>query len=313
LGYAASPVNDAVLNNYGFEFNLSGKILQTRDWEISAAFNGAHYTNRITRMLMDGDHEKNIEIKGLPNITGLAVNCYGWARGHSIYDYYMRDYAGVNPETGQAQWFVFYDDNNKNAAGEAARIANMEEYLATNENVALRKETTTTYSNATLYFMGKSAIPDLNGAFSFRVKYKNLSLNTQFAYCIGGYGYDHVYASLTGNYTPGNFNWHKDIENHWTTPGQKTDYPRIASNTDTDANTASTRMLVSMSYLALNSLRLEYDCTNLLGLKVWLSGDNLFYKTARAGYYPLGREGSESADDQYLPASTVMAGIQIRF
>ncbi|MDR0864241.1 MAG: SusC/RagA family TonB-linked outer membrane protein [Candidatus Symbiothrix sp.] len=318
FGIVSVPVNDAVMDNTGIEFGFSGKIIETPDWDVVLQINGTHYANRIIRMPMENGSEKEIEIHGLsgPHVAG---NGFGWSRGHSIYDYYMRDYYGVNTETGQAQWYVFYDDNNKTVAGEATRIANMEEYLSANKNAVLRKETTTIYSNATLYFVDKSAIPDLSGAFSLRIKYKNLSLNVQFAYSIGGYGYDLVYAYLMSN-NLGFYNWHKDIEKHWVEQGQQTSVPRLAANQDADVNSLSSRFLTSMTYLNLSNILIGYALPEKWLKKItfkectfWASGDNLLALTSRRGYYSLGSEFGQAGENQYMPASTVIGGINLKF
>ncbi|MDR1763158.1 MAG: SusC/RagA family TonB-linked outer membrane protein [Dysgonamonadaceae bacterium] len=293
LGYAFKSVNDALLSNSGVEFNFTGNILKTRDWNVSLSVNGAHCKNRILQMPKDETGvEKTLELKGFAPTTRI-VNCYGWAKGHSLYDYYLPEYAGVNPETGQAQWYVYADDGTKT--------------------------TTAKYSEASLVFVGKSAIPDLTGAFALRAGYKNLSLAVQFLYNIGGYGYDYEYAQqMVDHATVGYVNWNTDIERRWTTPGQITDVPRLTAGYDADAASVSSRFLTSMSYLSLNNLRVEYDfkLSKFLKLgkfKVWLSADNLWAKTARQGYYPTAREAGESDATQYIGLSTITAGLKIAF
>jgi hypothetical protein len=96
----------------------------------------------------------------------------------------------------------------------------------------LVKETTTDYSLASLNYVGKSAIPALQGGFNVDLEAYGFDFTASFAYGLGGYGYDAVYAELMGNETIGKYNWHKDIENRWTTPGQITDVPRLSNAQD---------------------------------------------------------------------------------
>ena len=35
-----------------------------------------------------------------------------YSKGSSLYDWYMREWAGVNPATGAAMWNLYYDDIN---------------------------------------------------------------------------------------------------------------------------------------------------------------------------------------------------------
>jgi TonB-linked SusC/RagA family outer membrane protein len=325
LGVASVLVNDAELENKGIEFNLKGKLIQTKDWELTLQVNGTHYRNTMLKMPKYDMDEQVLDIHTLPDFIVLGSG-FGWSHGHSIYDYYMRDYAGVNFETGQSQWYVYYDDNNINALGDATSITNMTDYLSSRKSagkeVILRKGKTMQYNSATIYYIGKSAIPDLTGALQWSVRYKVIELNLQFIYGIGGYGYDRIYETLMGNYAVGTYNWHKDILNRWTEPLQQTDVPRLSANYDVESNYPSSRFLTNRSYLGLNNIRISFRVPQKwmgrLGAKnfsplLWLSGDNLFVLSARKGYYPLGAEGGNNVDDQFIPSSTVMAGINFKF
>ncbi|MDR1898181.1 MAG: SusC/RagA family TonB-linked outer membrane protein, partial [Prevotellaceae bacterium] len=314
LGYASAPVNDAQLNNTGIEFNISGKIIKTSDWDVELRFIGTHYANKMVKMPMEGSAEKNFELH----------SPYGWSKGHSIYDFYMREFTGVDANTGLSQWLVYYDNNNLDADGNATRISNMTDYLyqraQAGETVELDEKKTSTYADATLKYVNKSAIPDLAGSFGLNVKYKGIELNALFVYSIGGYGYDAVYAGLMGNDLIGTMNWHKDIEQRWTAPGQNTAVPRLSANYDTNVNSLSSRFLTSMNYLGLNNIRLAYTFPKRLLEKakiqkstLWVSGDNLYVTTARRGYFPLGDQAGESNRSQYIPLSTIMCGINIQF
>ena len=320
LGYAAAPVNDAELQNTGIEFNLKGKIIKTSDWEVQLFVNGSHYTNKMMSMPMEGSKQKNFELHAP----------YGWSKGHSIYDFYLREYAGVDPTTGQSQWFTYFDNNNPvlddngQPTGGFTRIANMTEYLAKRaeegKSVSLDEQTTTNYAEATLKYANKSAIPDLTGAFGLNVKFKGFELSAQVIYGIGGYGYDYVYAGLMGNDRVGTMNWHKDIEQRWTASGQETQVPRLSATYDTNVNSPSTRFLTKRDYLGLNNVRLSYSFPKRWTEKVkiekssiWVSGDNLYLSTARKGYFPIGDEAGESGRSQYIPLSTIMAGVNIHF
>jgi TonB-linked SusC/RagA family outer membrane protein len=322
FGITSIPVNDAVMENTGVEFSFSYKMVRTSDWNVAFRINGVHYTNRIINMPVEGDKEKALEIHGLSNIQILG-NGFGWSRGHSIYDYYMREYAGVNPETGQSQWFVYLDDNNLNNAGEPVRVANMITYREERETagkpVSLRKETTLRYADATLNYIGKSGIPDLTGSLGLDINYKAITFNVQFIYSIGGYGYDFVYSQLMRS-DIGFYNWHKDIENHWTSSNQQTSVPRLTTNYDADVTSLSSRFLTSMSYLSLNNIRVGYTLPQKWMNKIafrkctlWVNGTNLFVLTSRKGYYANGSEYGESGEKQHIPMSTLTGGISVQF
>lgn len=80
------PVNDGKMVNKGLNF-LWWHILKTNDISLDLRVNGGHYKNKMTQMPMDDTtEEKPLEIQG----------AYGWSKGHSLYDFYIREYAGVD-------------------------------------------------------------------------------------------------------------------------------------------------------------------------------------------------------------------------
>ena len=328
LGYASYPVNDGELVNKGVEFSLTTHILNKKDLKLDFRLNGGYYNNKMTKMPIDETtgKEKPIEIS----------RYYGWANGHSLYDFYMREYAGVNPETGMAMYNQYY---NVKADGSKELITDMETYKATKGINKLETEQTSDWSQATKKFVDKSGIPALQGGFGFDLYVKGFSLNTTFAYGLGGYGYDYNYAAIMHNGTSGSYNWHKDIENRWQKAGDITDVPRLsndygggADNTNY-ANSSSTRFLTSRSFLNLTNLRIGYEFPKSLvskmhlgGLNVFVSGDNLLYISARKGYISMassgnsdnvnndnGNDSGESGRSQYAPLSTIMGGIKVQF
>lgn len=192
--------------------------------------------------------------------------------------------------------------------------------MAKNPNATLTKETTKDYADAGLNYVGKSAIPALQGGFNVDLEAYGFDFTASFAYGLGGYGYDAVYANLMHNETIGQYNWHTDIENRWTTPGQITDVPRLSNAEDQYVNSTSTRFLTSNSYLNLTNVRLGYSLPKKMvqkikmnNINIWVSGDNLFLLSARDGYVPYGSLTGDSDRSQYVPLSTVMCGVKVQF
>ena len=108
-------------------------------------------------------------------------------------------------------------------------------------------------------FTGHSAIPDLRGAFSLSASYGNFTLNALFNYQVGGHSYDFAYAALMDNDLLGSNNFHVDIRDRWTAPGDVTDIPRLDGRTQLQQNSSSTRFLTKADYIALNNVRIGYD------------------------------------------------------
>ena len=314
IGYALVRVNDGNLRNQGLEFDFTGHILKSSDYYLDLSVNGETFKNKITKMPIDPS-------TGNPKILDIQ-GAYGWSKGHSIYDFYLRDFAGVDPEDGRSMWKVLYTDNNANGQFDAGeQIPSLSQFENPN-NADILEGTTKTYSQATQHYTGKSAVPKLRGAFNLRAGYKNFDLSVQMLYSLGGYAYDSAYAGLMGNGSVGGNNWHKDMLNRWQKKGDITDVPRISNNatTDQNVNSSSTRFLTKANYLALNNIRLGYNFDSnfvsswgLKNLGVWISADNLWYNSARKGLYPSTAEAGNSDTYRYSPLSTISGGLRAKF
>ncbi|AUS04658.1 SusC/RagA family TonB-linked outer membrane protein [Pseudotamlana carrageenivorans] len=315
LGYAIIKVNDGSLRNKGLEFDLNAHLVKTKDFYLDLGINGEIASNELTRMPIDPatGEQKVLDIQGR----------YGRAVGHSIYDFYMREWAGVDSETGLGQWNqYYYDANNDGMVNSGEEIKSLTDYLAQYPDRAgnISKTTTTTYADATQKFIDKSIIPDVRGAVNLATGYKGFQLNVQFLYGIGGYAYDAVYAGLMDNDVIGGNNWHTDIRNRWQKPGDITDVPRLTSDLDPNVASTSTRFLTKADYLSLNNIRLAYnvsqDFVEKMGMSnfsVSLSGDNLGIWSKRAGFNPSSSETGLSDTYTYSPLTSVTLGLNVRF
>ena len=309
-------VNDGLLINQGLEFTLTSHLVNREDFKLDLGLNGEVLSNKLTRMPIDNTTGKP---KVLDNLGG-----YARAKDHSIFDFYMREYRGVNPDTGAAQYTLHYQDRNNNQQYDTGEeIASLYEFEYANPGVAVQETTTETYALATQKYVGKSAIPDVRGAVTLRAAYKGFSFSTQWLYGIGGYAYDNIYASMMTNGNIGSNIWHVDVRNRWQKPGDETDVPRLSSNfsaNERNSSSQSTRFLTKADYLALNNITLGYDlpkevCESVgfSGLTFTLSGDNLWILTHRRGFNPTTSEIGNSGRYQYAPLSTFTLGVKANF
>lgn len=310
-GYALRTVNDGALRNQGLEFNVVGHLLQTKDAFIDLSINGEYMKNKLTRMPIDPSTGK----QKITDVNGVFAN----AVGHSIGDFYMREWAGVNPETGVGEWYVY---QYQGADGNPVNILSLEDYLVNNPGMEnqISKVKTTNYAQATQAFVGKSAIPKLRGGINLNAGYKGWELSVQMLYSLGGYAYDGTYARLMSNDAVGGNNWHKDIANRWQKPGDVTDVPRLSNDYDPNVASASTRFLTKADYLSINNIRLGYTVPSqytkqlgITGLSFFVSGDNLALFSKRDGFNPAGSEFGSSDMYQYTPLSTITGGVNVKF
>jgi TonB-linked SusC/RagA family outer membrane protein len=315
IGFALITVNDGQLRNSGVEFELTGHIVKKKDFFFDLGINGEHFNNKITKMPLDPSTGKN-------KVLDVQGN-FAWAEGRSLFDYYLRNFAGVDPTDGRSTWTVYYDDLNSNNTYDAGeQVADMEQFLAANPTKAgtLKESTTKTYNNATLYYVGKSAIPTLRGGINLNGGFKGFELDVQFLYSIGGYGYDAAYAGLMHSGLVGNNNWHTDISRRWQKAGDITDVPRLSNNFDANVVSASTRFLTKATYLSLNNVRLAYNLPSTVvsrlgieGASFFVSGDNLYLSSKRRGFNPSTAETGGSSIYTYSPLSTATVGMKVRF
>lgn len=324
LGYAIMKVNGGKLLNQGIEFTLNTDFIKTKDAFLSLSINGEILKNEITEMPYDPitGTNKLIDVQG----------SFGWAKGKSIYDYYMADWAGVNQANGRGQWVQYFVDNDGDGvfgAGDT-NIRNLHDFQSKNPDANITKGVTENYANASLAYVGKSAIPDIRGGFTLNAGYKGFSLSTQFLYSIGGYAYDGAYASLMSNRNIGSNNWHKDMLNSWNDASYNqnttSDVPRlsngmiISGQNDTQFTSVSSRFLTKSDYLALNNVKFGYEFTKemlsrtgLAGLNLFVSGDNLWITTKRKGFNPSTSENGGSDTYRYSPLTTFTFGVRAKF
>jgi hypothetical protein len=315
-GYALITVNDGQLRNQGIEFDLTAHLIKKANFFLDLGVNGEHFSNEITTMPIDPSTGKP------KNIDNQSP--YGWSKGHSIYDFYIRNFEGVDPTDGTSKWTVYYhDDNNNKAFDDGEGVSDLEAYYGSNPDKkgTLLKGITKVYSAATQYYIGKSAIPKIRGAFNLNTGFKGLNLSAQLLYSVGGYSYDNAYAVLMNNDLVGGNNWSTDIRKRWQKEGDITNVPRISNNADARVNSTSSRFITEASYLVLNNVRLAYTLPEKIlknqdvakQITVFISGDNLWIHSARNGFNPSTAESGASDMYRYSPLSTISVGLNAKF
>ena len=311
-GDALLTINDGELVNRGFEFDLTSHIINKENFKLDLSVNGEILDNEVTKMPFDvaADRNKIIDISGN----------FARAKNKGMFDYYMPVWAGVDSDNGNPLWEVNYVDANSNDTfDDGEEINDLYEYKVLNPTTEIKQGTTSVYQKATNKYVGKSAIPAVRGAFRLSAKIHDFDISSQFAYSVGGYGYDGNYASVLGSRQIGNNNYHVDVRNRWQNPGDVTDVPRLYSNENVNVNSQSTRFLTKSDYLALNNVRIGYNMpTKHLGnsgisnVNFWISGDNLFLLSERRGFNPSTSLTGSSARYRYNPLSTFTFGVRVK-
>ena len=287
------PVNVGSIINDGFEISLEGIVINTQNLQWSLNMNLSHYRNRI------------LSLDPSVSAEGIKGGNYIYKVGGSLYEAYMRKFAGVNPENGKAQWYRKVMDNNGEWTGES--------------------EVTETFADASQYELG-SVLPKLYGGFGTMLKAFGFDFSAQFSFQLGGRYYDGTYQALMHTSSGIGTAWHKDVLKSWSEANKDSRIPRLDGDTSV-GQTAVSNYLISSDYLSINNITLGYtlperlaSTIKLSGVRVYVAGDNLAVKSARKGMDPrysigLGSltSGSGLNSGSYSAMRTITAGVTLTF
>lgn len=302
-GFTHVYFNAADIMNNGIELTLNGKIIQTKDWGLSAAVNFAYNYNKVLKynpVSKSGITSKDRYVEGYP--TGAI---------------FSGKYAGIASDTGLYQ-FELRPDATISTATDLNKPDNYR------------------------YFLGTTIAP-YTGGFNLSASWRQLRLSISGVYSFGCKTYENFrypasysnashsgvstetvqsqFSDLYGNH----LNVEKDRTNRWTathTTGVK--YPRIydyfdgkynfASYNPMDSSIIDAVYLKNNSYLRIKSIILTYSLPGaavkkmrMRGLSFNVSLNNFFTFTKYDGMDP------EIPGATYPTTRSVSAGMNIDF
>ena len=295
LGYSSYYANVGDMKNSGFEIELSGDLIRTKNFTWNLSVNATHVKNEVTYL---ADEFKKESIGGYNGYIDSAGDYV--AEGLPLYTFYMREYAGVDAETGKSLWYMDEEDKDGNVTG----------------------RTTTDDYNAATRYLQDDASPDLYGGFSTGVSFFGFDASIAFTYQLGGKVYDSGYANFMaspwGSSSIGG-NYHKDILNAWTPENTTSDIPRLQYG-DQYNSSSSSRFLTDASYLNIQNINVGYtlprNFTKSFGvesLRIYLAADNVAYWSKRRGLDPRYSFTGSTNYANYSPIRTISGGINIVF
>ena len=240
--------NIGAMVNRGVELQLNANLISTGsfDWSISA--NVSYNKNKITE-LYNGLDEYELSSTS----TKLVV-------GHSVGEFYINRYAGVNPANGDALWLT------KDG------------------------EVTTEFNESDKVMIGKSYIAPWQGGFGTSLSWQGLSLSAQFAWVADRWMFnnDRFFEESNGLYSTYNQS-RRILYEGWKQPGDVTDIPRYGVTPQMDS-----RFLEDASFLRLKNVMLSYSLPSKMlkkskfftSARIYLQAQNLFTFTAFTGIDP---------------------------
>jgi len=272
-GFANLNLSTGKMRNRGVEFEINGDVIKTNDFTWTLGVNAGYNKNKtlhvtdITDSYPDGD--TRILKVGLP---------YG--------TYFAPQWAGVNPQTGEAQYY------------------NLDGSITTTYNV----NTQSTTNSGSLY-------PTFTGGFNTSLSYKGITASALFSFVSDVmrwnnedfYNENQRYA--TSNQTV------RMLENRWQQAGdtgndaihQRFDIPRNFTSKD----------IQDASFLRLRNVNIGYALPKSIvektkfikGVRVFVQGQNLFTWTKWRGLDP--ENNSQYGRFQYPNTRTYTAGLNV--
>lgn len=255
-GFDNLTTNLASMDNYGIEVLLNGNPVKTKDFDWNISFNITSNKNKINSMT------QNEVIDGTKR----------WKVGEDRYQWYLRDYAGVDPADGRPMW---YTDEIVNGQATGNRI------------------TTKNWSTATRYDGLGSSLPKFTGGFNNTFRYKEFDLSVLTYFSTGAKIYDTLYGNLM--HSGGSVGKQLSIDNYnsWQKPGDITDVPRFVINNTDLGNNQSTRFLYDGSYMRVKNITLGYslkknwlEAIHLSNVRLYLMAENPFTFAKHKGMDP---------------------------
>jgi hypothetical protein len=217
--------------------------------------------------------------------------------------------AGVNPDTGKAQWHWFKKE--KDADGNDIKDENgnpVGEWTITDvyQNVS---------SDNDSWKLLMCSMPKVFGGFGTSLFAYGFDFSIAFDYQLGGTMYDGSYAGYLSAPTANTVgkNLHLDVYDAWTPENRDSQQPRFQYD-DQYMNSTSDRFLISSNYLNISNISLGYSFPakwwngHIQNLRVYAACDNVWYWSKRKGMDPRG-----TGTGQYSPIRTISGGVTLTF
>lgn len=245
-GFLNYLANIGQLNNKGVELELRTINFASPDFNWTSVLNLTHNRNKI--VTLDGDMKQSIEGSWFIHKIGLPYNSF-----------YVKEFAGVDTQTGKALYYLNTQDEQGN----------------------YNKEKTDDASKAQA-IPYKSADPKIAGGFTNILSYKWFDLGLTFTYSLGGYSFDKAGTLIeTDGSKEKSYNLPVYALDRWQKPGDITDVPRFVLEQGAGPQNSS-RYIHSTDHIRLKNLTLGFTLPGqwtqkalIENARIYFSGTNL--------------------------------------
>lgn len=258
VGFETKWENRGEINNKGIEIGFSTINIKTADFEWATDFNFGKNTNKLSDI-------------GSPIYRSVNGISQIYQDGGQLYEFFLPKWLGVDIQTGAPVWEHLEKDDNGNITS---------------------RTPTSDYAQATAQEVG-SALPEYQGGFASRMKYKSFTFNVNCSYNVGNSVYNFSGRTMDNDGHEPYYNqmqW-KSGSTRWTKPGDIADHPSVQNSAL--STEISSRYLQKGDYLKIRNITLRYDFPSVLvnklklqGISVAVSAENAFTFTKYWGQDP---------------------------
>lgn len=244
-GFASASQNVGKMRNRGFEVGITTDNVKSRNFSWTTSLNLGYNKNTVLSL------PENRDSDGRNFLQGAGTSAQRAIEGHSRNSFFLIRYKGINPETGEAEWFTKDGEITLDPAGGDRVIVGQ-------------------------------ADPKFVGGLNNTWRFKAFDLTAFFNFA---YGHKVLIDGLrfTENFSTGSYNKSRDLLNYWKQPGDQAFAPALASQTRSRYSQLSTSHLQDGSYARLKTLTLGYNLPkNVLdkskmfrSARIYMLGQNL--------------------------------------
>ena len=269
-GISQQWTNGGKMDNKGFDINVNGKVIATKDWSWSVGASMGHYKNTIKSLgRNDGKDYVVTSVYNANIITkeGQAANLFYGYKTNGVFattaeakaeGLYILSENGVDKHEFSAGDVRFEDVNGDK------RIDEKDMQVIGDPN------------------------PDIYGNIFSSLSWKRFKLDMNFNYSIGNDVYNYMRSQLEGGSRF--LNQTTNLTQRWQAENDVTNVPKLTFQDPMGNSRFSDRWIEDGSYLKLKSVTLSYNLpmntSFLQGLEFWIQGNNLFTITKYLGSDP---------------------------
>lgn len=285
-GFNSILSNIGQMRNRGFELELVSTIINNKNLKWTSSFNISHNSNKI--LVLDGVQTSII--------SGTQIRMVG----KPYNTFYLREFAGIDPDDGMTWFYTNTLDNDGNYVKEKT------------------KELNTAYAIPL-----QSPYPKVIGGLVNNFKIYLVDLGFTFTYSFGGYSYDAAAGKLDKEGTTNGLDANIPIyyRDRWRKPGDISIYGKYIANNKWDLadGYSNSRRIHSTDHIRLKNISLGVnipskvtDFLKIQRARVFASANNIWTLAKWKMYDPeVGEDGSMAW--QTPPLKTTTFGLEITF